>query len=184
MKDLVVSLILGSLNDLQAVLKQPDPDTSGGTALFGPALSLDSMSLLICNPLPKQGIASSVAAVALGAAIVEKHLTISRATGGPDALFSLEPHEFRELVQGIRVAEQALGRVNYEPSEGEMKSRRYRRSLFVVKNVKAGELLTGDTVRSIRPGDGLHPRHLPEVIGRPVTRNTPRGTPLSWELIG
>lgn len=130
------------------------------------------------------GIASSVAAVSLGASIVEKHLTMSRNDGGPDGAFSLEPHEFRDLVQGIRVAEKALGRVLYEPSEREICSRRYRRSLFIVENMHAGELLTEKTVRSIRPSLGLHPRYLHDVLGRPVTRDTARGTPLCWELVG
>jgi pseudaminic acid synthase len=122
-------------------------------------------------------------AVALGAAIVEKHLTLSRADGGPDGGFSLEPTELREMVDGIRTAEKALGSVNYQPSDQEAPSRILRRSLFVVEPVRAGEPFTTRNVRSIRPGHGLHTRHLPEVLGRTATRDIERGTPMEWALV-
>ena len=130
------------------------------------------------------GTAVSVAAVSLGAYLIEKHLTISRADGGPDAAFSLEPHEFKNLVGSIRAAEKALGIVQYGPAPHEVKTRAYRRSLFVVKDMKCGESFTPENVRSIRPADGLHPRHLAEIIGRRASANIERGTPLSWELVG
>jgi N-acetylneuraminate synthase len=129
------------------------------------------------------GIAVPVAAVGLGACIIEKHLTLSRSNPGPDSAFSLEPDEFKEMVEAIRVAEKALGRVSYEVSEKEKASRVFRRSLFVVKDVKAGELFTEENVRSIRPGNGLLPKHLPEVLGRHATHDISRGTPLAWEQI-
>lgn len=129
------------------------------------------------------GIAAPVAAVALGACILEKHFTLSRLTPGPDAAFSLEPDEFKAMVEAIRVAEKAAGRVCYEVSPNEGKSRIFRRSLFVVKDLKAGEVFTGQNVRSIRPAHGLHPRHLPEVLGRHAVRDLEVGTPLSWDLI-
>ena len=129
------------------------------------------------------GIAIPVAAVALGACIVEKHFTLSRSIPGPDSTFSLEPHEFKEMVQAIRNAEKALGKVHYGVSEQEAKSRVFRRSLFVVKSMKAGEIFTGENVRSIRPGHGLHPRYLKDVIGKRAARDIERGTPLSWEHI-
>jgi len=125
-----------------------------------------------------------VAAVALGACIVEKHFTLSRATPGPDSTFSLEPDEFKAMVAAIRTTEQALGRVNYEVSANEAKSRQFRRSLFVVADVKAGEPFTAENVRSIRPGHGLHTRHLGEVLGKKAKRDVERGTPLNWELVG
>ena len=125
----------------------------------------------------------AVAAVALGACIVEKHFTLSRATPGPDSTFSLEPEEFAAMVAAIRTTEKALGRVNYEVSANEAKSRQFRRSLFVVADVKAGEPFTTQNIRSIRPGHGLHTRHLAEVLGKKATREVKRGTPLSWELI-
>ncbi len=130
------------------------------------------------------GIAVPVAAVALGACIIEKHLTLSRAIPGPDSAFSLEPHEFRAMAEAVRIAEKSLGTVTYGASEHEAKSRAFRRSLFVVSDVKAGELLTTENVRSIRPGYGLHTRHLEVVLGRRAARDIKRGTPLTWDLVG
>ncbi len=129
------------------------------------------------------GIAVPVAAVALGACIVEKHFTLSRATPGPDSAFSLEPHEFKVMVEAIQVAEKALGTVRYGVSEREAESCVFRRSLFVVKDMKAGEVFTEDNVRSIRPGYGLHTRHLDDVLGRRAAQDIERGTPLSWSYI-
>lgn len=127
------------------------------------------------------GIAVPVAAVALGACIIEKHFTLSRQDGGPDSAFSLEPHEFKEMVDAIRTAEKALGEVSYEITEKQKESRVFRRSLFVVKDVKEGEKFTGDNIRSIRPGHGLHTRYLGEIIGRYASRDIKRGTPLIWD---
>jgi N-acetylneuraminate synthase len=129
------------------------------------------------------GIAVPVAAVAVGACIIEKHLTKSRAEPGPDSAFSLEPQEFRAMVDAVRVAEKALGRVHYGVDPSEAKSRVFRRSLFVVRDVRAGELLTADNVRSIRPGHGLPPKCLPEVLGRRAARALERGTPLTWDAV-
>jgi N-acetylneuraminate synthase len=129
------------------------------------------------------GIAAPVAAVALGASIIEKHFTLSRRDPGPDSAFSLEPAEFREMVTAIRIAERALGEVSYGPTEAEKPSLLFRRSLFVVKDVQVGEELTAENVRSIRPGHGLAPRHLPEVLGRRAARDIERGTPLAWPLL-
>ena len=129
------------------------------------------------------GIAVPVAAVTLGACIVEKHFTRSRELGGPDGAFSLEPQEFRQMVDAIRTAEKALGAVHYGVSAQEARSRPFRRSLFVVADVKAGEEFTASNVRSIRPGNGLHSRYLEKVIGHTATRNITQGTPLSWDLV-
>jgi pseudaminic acid synthase len=129
------------------------------------------------------GVAVPVAAVTVGACIIEKHLTLARADGGPDGVFSLEPHEFKAMVEAVRVAEKALGTVQYGVSEAEAKSRVFRRSLFVVKDIKAGELFTNENVRSIRPGHGLHTRYLANVIGRKAICDILRGTPLEWNLI-
>jgi len=123
-----------------------------------------------------------VAAVALGACIVEKHFTLSRATPGPDSAFSLEPEEFAAMVTAIHTTEKALGRVNYQVSANEAMSRQFRRSLFVVADVKAGEPFTAQNVRSIRPGHGLHTRHLDEVLGQRAVRDLKRGTPLSRDM--
>ncbi|MHB8512618.1 MAG: pseudaminic acid synthase [Actinomycetota bacterium] len=129
------------------------------------------------------GIAAPVAAVALGACIIEKHFTLSRSEGGPDGAFSLEPSELKTMIESIRVAEQSIGESSYGPGTTESGSRVFRRSLFIVSDVKAGELLTERNVRSIRPGDGLHPRHYKEVLGRKAAQDIKRGTPLSWEII-
>lgn len=124
-----------------------------------------------------------VAAVALGACIVEKHFTLSRAAPGPDSAFSLEPAEFRAMVDAVRTTEEALGHVNYTVSPKESASRIFRRSLFVVEDIAAGQPLTPANVRCIRPGNGLHPRHLPVVLGRTAASDIPRGTPLAWDLL-
>ncbi len=130
------------------------------------------------------GIAVPVAAVTLGACIVEKHFTLSREMPGPDSAFSLEPHEFKAMVEAIRVAEKALGQVSYQVTEREGASRVFRRSLFVVKDIQAGEVFTEEHVRSIRPGHGLPPKYLPEVLGRRATQDIERGTPLAWGMVG
>ena len=129
------------------------------------------------------GIAVPVAAVALGACIIEKHFTLSRALPGPDSAFSLEPDEFKAMVEAVRVVEKGLGVVRYGPTEGERASRVFRRSLFVVSDMAAGEVFTEQNVRSIRPGDGLPPKFLASVLGRRAARAIERGTPLSWELV-
>jgi N-acetylneuraminate synthase len=127
------------------------------------------------------GHAAAVAAVALGAVVLEKHLTISRRDPTADAAFSLEPDEFRDMVAAVREAESALGVVRYGPSEREQASAGYRRSIFVSADVGAGEELSRQNVRVIRPGHGLAPRHLPEVLGRRARRPLERGTPLNWD---
>jgi len=129
------------------------------------------------------GIAVPVAAVALGACIVEKHFTLSRSIPGPDSSFSLEPEEFKEMVNAIRTTEKALGKINYEITPEEAASRVFRRSLFVVKDMKADEQFTEVNVRSIRPGYGLPTRYLSIIIGRKSVKNIKMGTPLSWDLI-
>ena len=130
------------------------------------------------------GTTVPVAAVSLGACMIEKHLTLSRTQPGPDSEFSLEPKEFKAMVDAIRVAERALGRVHYGVSTAEEKSRALRRSLFIVKDIRAGECFSQENLRSIRPGYGLHTRYLPNVIGQVASRDLPRGTPLAWDMVG
>lgn len=130
-----------------------------------------------------KSITTSVISVALGAKIIEKHLTLDRTLGGPDASFSLEPSEFKELVKYVREAEKALGRVTYDLNEKQKRSRMMARSLFVVRDMKKGDIFTEENVRSIRPGHGLHPRYLDEILGRKALVDIKRGTPLSWEMI-
>lgn len=127
------------------------------------------------------GTACAVAAVAVGARVIEKHFTLRRADGGPDAAFSLEPEEFERLVKDCRAAWLSLGGVNYERSDAERANLVFRRSLYVVKDVAPGEELTSSNIRSIRPGYGLAPKHLPEVLGRRAARALTRGEPLNWQ---
>ena len=129
------------------------------------------------------GSVVAIAAVSLGACIIEKHLTLSRAVPSPDSAFSMEPHEFKEMVEQIRIVEEALGAVTYEPTSEELASRVFRRSLFVVRDIAKGERFTKDNVRSIRPGHGLPPKHLSDVLGLRAAYDIKRSTPLDWHLI-
>jgi len=129
------------------------------------------------------GIAVPVAAVALGACIIEKHLCLRRADGGPDGAFSLEPQEFKAMVEAVRTTEKALGLVEFAPGPREANSLKFRRSLFVVEDIKKGELFTKQNLRSIRPADGLHPRYFNGVLGKRAACDIERGTPLSWALV-
>ena len=129
------------------------------------------------------GIEVPIAAVALGACIIEKHITLSRSAKGPDSAFSLEPHEFKAMVDAVRVTEKALGSVKFGADAHEKSSLAFRRSLFVVENVKNGEEFTPRNVRSIRPANGLHPRYLPEILGKRAKLDIEKGTPLSWDLV-
>ena len=129
------------------------------------------------------GITAPVTAIALGACIIEKHLTLSRTEPGPDSAFSLEPQEFKAMVEAVRVAEKSLGEVYFGCSPKEAESRTFRRSLFVVQDLKQGEEFTPENVRSIRPAAGLHTRHLSEILGRHASRDIERGTPLTWDLV-
>ena len=129
------------------------------------------------------GSAVAVAAVTLGACIIEKHITLSRRLKGPDSEFSLEPQEFKAMVEAIRTTERALGGVHFGASAQEASSLVFRRSLFVVQDLQRGEEFTAGNVRSIRPAHGLHTRHLPQVLGKRASRDIPRGTPLDWDLV-
>jgi pseudaminic acid synthase len=131
-------------------------------------------------------VATSVpaAAVALGACIIEKHFTLSRETPGPDSSFSLEPAEFKIMVDGIRTTEKALGTIHYGVNEREAHTKVFRRSLFVVEDMKAGEVFNPNNVRSIRPSHGLHTRYIDDVMGHKASKDIARGTPLGWALVG
>jgi pseudaminic acid synthase len=129
------------------------------------------------------GHAAAIAAIALGACIVEKHLTLSRSDGGPDSSFSMEPAEFAEMVKTARLIERALGTVRYGPTVSERVTSHYRRSLFVCEPIAVGEALTERNVRSIRPGAGLHPRHYENVLGKRARFPLAKGTPLQWDMI-
>jgi N-acetylneuraminate synthase len=143
-------------------------------ATFGFPVGLSDHSL---------GIGVPVAAVALGAVMIEKHFTLSRAEGGVDAGFSLEPEEFRQMAEACRTAWSALGQVNFDLKPSEAGGRAFRRSLYVVADMAAGEVFTPHTVRSIRPGHGLLPKFFPQILGRRAAVAIPRGTPLNWNLL-
>ncbi|MFL5295530.1 MAG: pseudaminic acid synthase [Phenylobacterium sp.] len=129
------------------------------------------------------GTAASVAAIALGASVIEKHFTLARSDGGPDAAFSLEPAEFTHLVRECKDAWTALGRAHYDLLGSERANLQFRRSLYVTADVRAGEPLSRANIRSVRPGNGLPPTHLDEVLGRPAARDLKRGEPLAWDML-
>lgn len=130
------------------------------------------------------GIGAAVASVALGAVAIEKHVTMRRADGGVDSAFSLEPDELAALVRETKTASEALGRIAYGPTEAEAGSLVFRRTLYVVEDMKAGDKLTPANLRAIRPGLGLPPKHIDQLMGKRVARDVPRGTPASWDLLG
>jgi len=129
------------------------------------------------------GHAVAIAAVALGARVIEKHFIIDREIGGPDASFSMTPDEFKLMVDGIREAELALGRVSYTLTDKIIKSRKFSRSLFVAKYIKAGETITSNNIKSVRPSDGLPPGAISQVLGKTAKTDLKAGTPLSWDLL-
>lgn len=129
------------------------------------------------------GSVAAVASVSIGACIIEKHFTLTRADPGPDSTFSTEPSEFKSMVDDIRTAEKALGKVSYEISDRQRENRVFRRSIFVVKDVKKGEYFSNENIRSIRPGHGLHTRYLWQVLGKKAVEDIERGTPLRINMI-
>ncbi|BAK78301.1 N-acetylneuraminic acid synthetase [Pseudogulbenkiania sp. NH8B] len=128
------------------------------------------------------GHAVPIAAVALGASVIEKHFILDRSIGGPDASFSMTPDEFKLMVDGVRQAEVALGKVSYEITDKVKNSRKFARSLFVAKAIKSGEILTSENVRSVRPADGLAPKYYHDVLGKVATKDIKPGTPLQWDM--
>ena len=199
-KPLILSTGLASAQEITEAVETARRAGSGGVIVLHctsayPAPASD-MNLRTLQHLAEQhgvvaglsdhtmGVAASVAAVALGACFIEKHFTLSRAEGGVDSDFSLEPHELERLVTECRDAWLALGTVRYDEVASEAASRDHRRSLYVVADVAEGELLTPANVRSIRPGHGLPPKHLPEVLNKRASRRLARGTPLDWSMVG
>jgi pseudaminic acid synthase len=157
--------------------------------------ALDEMNLLTIRDMMQRfgvtvglsdhtmSLSAPIAAVALGARVIEKHFILDRAMGGADSAFSLKPSEFRTMVDAIRDTEELLGKVTYELSDKSLKSREFSRSLFIAKDVKAGEIITPENVRSVRPGFGLAPKYLHEILGKPFQIDSTKGTPFSWDHI-
>ncbi len=141
---------------------------------FGTVVGLSDHSL---------GDAVAIAAVALGARVVEKHFTIKLSDGGSDALFSMEAPEFKAMVENIRHAEATLGQVTYKLSPKQIRSRDSSRSLYIVKDVKKGEVLTPENLRSIRPGFGLHTKYYDQLLGKKVNCDLPKGTAMAWKYV-
>ncbi len=147
------------------------------------AKKFDVVSGLSDHSLDSLAIVVPLISVALGASIIEKHFTLKRSDGGPDAAFSLEPAELKQLVTSVREAEKAIGVPTYDVGKRESENMVFRRSLYVIADMKEGDIFTRENVRCIRPGHGLEPKHLPEVLGKTATKNIERGTRLSWDLI-
>lgn len=124
-----------------------------------------------------------IVAVSLGATVIEKHFILDKSVGGPDAEFSLDFHQFKDMVQSVRDAEKALGKISYEISEKVKANKKFARSLFVIKDIKAGEKFTEKNIRSIRPGYGLHPKYFNEILGKRAVADIETGTPVSWDLL-
>lgn len=198
-KPLIISTGMGSLEEIQEAV-----DTARGAGakevvllkcVSGYPAKPEEMNLATIPDMAEKfgcpvglsdhsmGIEISVCSVAFGARVIEKHFTLSREKETPDSFFSIEPQELKQLVQDIRIAEKAIGKVHYGLTEDEKKSSIYRRSLFVVKDVKAGEKVTNENIRSIRPGCGLPTKYLENVIGRLFKEDLSKGTPLSWDLV-
>ena len=129
------------------------------------------------------GIGAAIASVALGARVIEKHVTLKRSDGGVDSAFSLEPEELAELVSQSATAQQSIGQVSFGPTEAELSSLRFRRSIYVVKPVKKGETVSRDNIRVIRPGGGLAPKHIDKVLGKTFSDDYEQGTPFSWDML-
>ncbi|MCC5992636.1 MAG: pseudaminic acid synthase [Rhodobacteraceae bacterium] len=199
-KPVIMSTGVASLGEIEDALRAAQEGGAGGVALMHcisayPAAVEDMRlstiaSLAAAFGVPiglsdhSPGSTVAVAAVALGACMVEKHLTLARADGGPDAAFSLEPAEFADLVQDCRTAHQALGQPRHDRAGIGGGNALFRRSLYVVADVAEGEVLSARNIRSIRPGLGLLPRYLPEVLGRRAARALRRGEPLEWGMVG
>lgn len=198
-KPVIISTGVAKINEIEEALSACKKKKNNKIALLKcvssyPALYED-MNLLTINDMAKRfgvivgisdhtlGINIPISAVSLGAKIVEKHFILDRKLGGPDSQFSINPKEFSEMVVAIRQVEKALGKVTYSLSPKQIKSRDFMRSLFVVKDVKKGEKFSNDNVRSIRPGFGLSPKYIDDIIGKISKNNVKRGTPFSWELI-
>ena len=129
------------------------------------------------------GYQAAIGAAAIGACVIEKHLTLKREDGGADAAFSMEPQEFREMCEGVRIVEQALGRETYDLSEKQKREREHSRSLFVTKDIKAGEYFTPENIRSIRPGFGLFTKYFEEILGKRAAQDLETGTPMHFSYV-
>lgn len=198
-KPIIMSTGMASLEEIEYAVKEIRAQGNENIILLRcssayPAIP-DDMNLMTIQDMEKifeipiglsdhsLGSTGAVVAVALGAKVIEKHFCISREIENPDSSFSMEVQEFKQMVKDIRSAEKAIGSINYSISEREAVSRSFRKSIFVVKDIKAGEELTEDNIRIIRPAYGLQPKFYEEILGKKAVTNIERGTPLDWSLI-
>lgn len=193
-KPMIISTGIANIEDIELAVEACKSVGNNAIAILKctsayPADPEDANLLTIPDIIQRFGVASGLSdhtmgieapmiAVALGANVIEKHFILDKSIGGPDAHFSLDEKEFKKMVDAVRLTEKMMGKVDYEMSEKKMKSREFSRSLYVVANVKEGELLTEENVRSIRPAFGLHPKYLTEILGKTFTKNLDKGTPL------
>jgi len=197
-KPIIISTGVATLNDIEEALEAcrrvgNDQITLLKCTSAYPA-PLGEMNLLTIRDMAKRfgvqvglsdhtmSLAAPVAAAALGARVIEKHFILDRGMGGADSAFSLEPHEFKAMVEAVRDTEKLLGQVTYELSPKSLKSREFARSLFVAEDVKEGDIITERNLRSVRPAFGLPPKYLPQLLGKRFSRNIPKGTPMSLDL--
>lgn len=198
-KPMIISTGIATLSDIEEALEACRRVGNSNITLLKctsayPA-ALEEMNLLTISDMKNRfggcvglsdhtmSLSAPIAAVALGARVIEKHFILDRGMGGADSAFSLEPHEFKMMVDAVRDTEKLLGKVTYELSDKSLKSREFSRSLFVAEDVKAGDLITISNVRSVRPGFGMAPKYLPDILGQKFIMDCPKGTPLSYKLI-
>ena len=200
MKPIIISTGIAEINDIQLAVDSCRKVGNNEIALLKCTSSypapMEEANLSMIADLAKRfnvvsglsdhtiGSIAPITSIALGAKIIEKHFILDKSVGGPDASFSMDQKEFKDMVDGIRAAESSLGVTDYTLTEKQKKSREHSRSLFVVKDVEMGELLTNDNIRSIRPWNGLHPKYKKDVIGKKARKKLLKGTPLEFSHIG
>lgn len=198
-KPIIISTGIATLEDIQealdACLRMGNNQITLLKCTSAYPAALEEMNLLTIPDMIKRfevtiglsdhtmSLSAPIAAVALGARVIEKHFILDRGMGGADSGFSLEPHEFRAMVDAVRDTEKLLGKVSYDLSPKSLKSREFSRSLFISKDVKEGEQITLENVRSVRPGFGMAPKHLKDILGKSFRSNLAKGTPLQWQDI-
>jgi len=198
-KPLIISTGMATIQEIREAVSAAKSEGAKDIALLKctssyPASPLDSNLVTLLDMNKKfncsvglsdhtLGIGVAIAAIGLGATVIEKHFSLSRSEGGVDAAFSMEPDEMRQLVEASKIAWQALGSVQYGPVKGERISLKYRRSLYVVRDMKAGEKFNSENLRAIRPGFGVSPKYYNRILGKVVNKRIKRGTPVRWDMI-
>ncbi len=199
MKPMILSTGIAELEDIKLAIKTIQ-DTGNNEIILLKCTSaypaaLEEVNLKTINDMQKRfnlpiglsdhtlGVSVPIASAALGVCMIEKHFIANKAIGGPDASFSLEPREFKQMVDSVRDVEKAMGEMRYTLSDKVKQNRIFSRSLFIAQNVQKGETITEINVRSVRPGYGLHPKYLKEILGKAFTCKAQKGTPLDWSYI-